>query len=76
MLRYAMHSTHLTLSITNYQVEKFTPESSLEHADAVKQLAIEFARAGADVTQTFTYGSTEGMLEDCAYTVCRNKPYS
>eukprot|EP00092_Neocalanus_flemingeri_P007860 GFUD01008486.1.p1 GENE.GFUD01008486.1~~GFUD01008486.1.p1 ORF type:complete len:377 (+),score=101.44 GFUD01008486.1:169-1299(+) len=47
---------------------KFTPESACEHPGAVKQLAIEFARAGADVTQTFTYGSTEGMLEGCAYT--------
>merc|ERR1719369_2305580 len=47
---------------------KFTPESACEHPDAVKQLAIEFARAGADVTQTFTYGSTEGMLEGCKFT--------
>lgn len=50
------------------KVGKFTPESACEHPDAVKQLAIEFARAGADVTQTFTYGSTEGMLEYCDYT--------
>ena len=35
----------------------------------MKQLAVEFARAGGDVTQTFTYASTEGMLEDCIYTV-------
>ena len=62
--------TNVTISNTNYQVGKFTPESACEHPDAVKQLAIEFARAGADVTQTFTYGSTEGMLEDCAYTLC------
>jgi len=50
------------------KVGKYTPESACEHPDAVKQLAVEFARAGGDVTQTFTYASTEGMLEDCIYT--------
>ena len=50
-------------AISESQAGKFTPESACEHPAAVKQLAIEFARAGADVTQTFTYGSTEGMLE-------------
>ena len=34
---------------------------------------MEFARAGADVTQTFTYGSTEGMLEYCSFTVSLDK---
>merc|ERR1719369_436887 len=47
---------------------KYTPEAACEHPDAVRQLAMEFARAGADVTQTFTYGSTEGMLEYCSFT--------
>jgi len=46
---------------------KFTPEAACEHPDAVRQLAREFARAGADVTQTFTYGSTEGKLEGCSF---------
>ena len=44
------------------QAGKYTPESACEHPGAVRQLALEFARAGGDVTQTFTYGSTEGNL--------------
>ena len=36
------------------QAGNYTPESSVEHPDAVKQLAEEFARAGGDITQTFT----------------------
>merc|ERR1719431_1521938 len=47
---------------------RYTPESACEHPEAVRQLAEEFARAGGDVTQTFTYGSTEGMLEGCSFT--------
>merc|ERR1719369_1338441 len=47
---------------------KYTPEAACEHPEAVKQLALEFARAGADVTQTFTYGSNKGILEGCEYT--------
>ena len=38
---------------------RFTPEAACEHPEAVKQLGMEFARAGADVTQTFTYFTTE-----------------
>ena len=37
----------------------YTPEAACEHPEAVKQLALEFARAGADVTQTFTCFTTE-----------------
>ena len=49
--------------ITKYFLSgKYTPESACEHPGAVRQLALEFARAGGDVTQTFTYGSTEGMM--------------
>ena len=49
--------------IKTYQLSgKYTPESACEHPGAVRQLALEFARAGGDVTQTFTYGSTEGMM--------------
>jgi len=50
------------------KVGKFTPEAACEHPEAVRQLATEFARAGADVTQTFTYGTTEGMLAECKFT--------
>lgn len=46
----------------------YTPEAACENPDAVKQLALEFARAGADVTRTFTYGSTEERLEGCSFT--------
>ena len=48
---------------TNVQAGKYTPEAACEHPEAVRQLALEFARAGGDVTQTFTYGSTEGEIE-------------
>merc|ERR1712002_814256 len=47
---------------------KYTPEAACEHPEAVKQLAVEYARAGADVTQTFTYGSTKQILEGCEFT--------
>ena len=45
------------------QAGKYTPEAACEHPGAVRQLALEFARAGGDVTQTFTYGSTEGKMK-------------
>merc|ERR1712038_554951 len=40
----------------------WTPEASVEDPDGVKQLAKEFARAGADVTQTFTFYSTDDWV--------------
>merc|ERR1712172_224337 len=40
----------------------WTPESAAEHPDAVHQLGIEFARAGADVTQTFSFWCHEDTL--------------
>lgn len=44
----------------------YTPESSIEHPEAVENLAEEFARAGADITQTFTYYSRDaGTPEGC-----------
>lgn len=44
----------------------YTPESSVEHPEAVEQLAREFARAGADITQTFTFYSRDvGVPEGC-----------
>merc|ERR1712079_472388 len=33
----------------------WTPEAAAEHPEAIEQLGIEFARAGADITQTFTF---------------------
>jgi len=47
----------------------YTPESSIEHPQAVEQLAREFARAGADITQTFTFYSRDvGTPEGCTLT--------
>ena len=42
----------------------WTPEASVEHPEAVKQLAVEFARAGGDVTQTYTFLSDDKRLND------------
>ncbi|XP_071755821.1 betaine--homocysteine S-methyltransferase 1-like isoform X1 [Centroberyx gerrardi] len=41
----------------------WTPESAVEHPEAVRQLHREFLRAGADVIQTFTFYSSEDKLE-------------
>lgn len=55
----------------NYlKVGCYTPESSIEHPEAVENLAEEFARAGADITQTFTYYSRDaGTPEGCKLSV-------
>ena len=45
------------------QANIWTPEASIEHPEAVKQLAIEFARAGADITQTYTFYSDDIKLK-------------
>merc|ERR1712029_747772 len=42
----------------------WTPESSVEHPEAVRQLALEFARAGADITQTYTFFSDDKRLRE------------
>ena len=48
----------------------YTPESSVEHPAAVENLAEEYARAGADITQTFTFYSRDvGTPEGCELTV-------
>ena len=48
----------------------YTPESSVEHPGAVAALAEEFAWAGADITQTFTYYSRDvGTPAECTLTV-------
>jgi len=42
-----------------------TPEASVEYPEAVEALAVEYARAGADITQTFTFYSRDiGTPED------------
>jgi len=47
----------------------WTPEAAPEHPDAVEQLAIEFSRAGADVTQTFSFWCHEDSLpKGCKFT--------
>jgi len=40
----------------------WTPEANCEHPEAVKQLHTEFARAGSDVMQTFTFYASEDKL--------------
>merc|ERR1740128_1633872 len=48
----------------------WTPEAAAEHPEAVEQLAAEFARAGADITQTFTFWCHEDALpKGCQYSV-------
>jgi len=41
----------------------FTPEAVIECPEAVKQLHTDFARAGAEVLQAFTYYAYEGKLK-------------
>merc|ERR1712172_274798 len=40
----------------------WTPEAAAEHPEAIEQLGIEFARAGADITQTFTFWAHDDAL--------------
>ena len=42
----------------------FTPEMSVEHPEALKQLQTDFARAGAQVLQALTYYAHEEKLKD------------
>ena len=54
-------------------MQVFTPESAAEHPDAVHQLGVEFARAGADVTQTFSFWCHEDKLpKGCKFSVMAN----
>lgn len=47
----------------------WTPDAAPEHPQAIEQLAVEFARAGADITQTFTFWCHDNKLPpDCKYT--------
>lgn len=48
----------------------WTPEAAAEEPRAVEQLAIEFARAGADITQTFSFWCHEEKLpKGCKFSV-------
>merc|ERR1719414_2026147 len=42
----------------------WTPEATCEFPAAVKQLHTEYARAGADVMQTFTFYASEDKLKN------------
>uniref|UniRef100_A0A671G008 Betaine--homocysteine S-methyltransferase 2 n=1 Tax=Rhinolophus ferrumequinum TaxID=59479 RepID=A0A671G008_RHIFE len=41
----------------------WTPEAVVEHPNAVRQLHMEFLRAGSDVMQTFTFSASEENME-------------
>merc|ERR1719190_146069 len=42
----------------------WTPEATVEYPNAVRQLHYEYARAGADVMQTFTFYASEDKLKN------------
>ena len=42
----------------------FTPQAVIEHPESVKQLQVDFARAGAEVLQAVTYYAHEEKLKD------------
>uniref|UniRef100_UPI00397FBA27 homocysteine S-methyltransferase family protein n=1 Tax=Salmonella sp. s54395 TaxID=3159664 RepID=UPI00397FBA27 len=42
----------------------WTPEATVEHPDAVRQLAREFLRAGSDVMQAFTFYASDDKLQN------------
>merc|ERR1712110_886612 len=44
----------------------WTPEAAAEHPEAIEQLGIEFARAGADITQTFTFWAHDDAFPKAA----------
>merc|ERR1712045_794661 len=47
----------------------WTPDAAAEHPEAIEQLGIEFARAGADITQTFTFWAHDDALpKGCKFT--------
>ncbi|XP_023327836.1 betaine--homocysteine S-methyltransferase 1 isoform X2 [Eurytemora carolleeae] len=48
----------------------YTPEASVENPEAVEALAYEYARAGADITQTFTYYSRDVGTPDDVNLTC------
>ncbi|XP_070324701.1 S-methylmethionine--homocysteine S-methyltransferase BHMT2 isoform X3 [Odocoileus virginianus] len=53
----------LTLEKRGYvKAGLWTPEAVVEHPDAVRQLHMEFLRAGSDVMQTFTFSASEDNM--------------
>ena len=64
--------------ITVYVVGKkrlpfdFIFQATCENPEGIRQLALEYARAGADVTQTFTINSTDDQLPDTCKNTARN----
>merc|ERR1712212_322485 len=53
----------------------WTPEAAAEHPEAIEQLGIEFARAGADITQTFTFWAHDDALpKGCNFTCQESGP--
>jgi len=63
-------SYNMTLEKRGYvKAGEWTTQAAAESPDAVEQLAVEFARAGGDVTQTFTFWCHQDALpEGCAFT--------
>merc|ERR1712212_472300 len=63
-------SYNMTLEKRGYvKAGEWTTQAAAEFPDAVEQLAVEFARAGGDVTQTFTFWCHQDALpEGCAFT--------
>jgi len=59
----------MTLEIRGYAMAgQWAPEAAAEHPLAVEQLVVELSRAGADITQTFTFWCHEDSLpEGCKY---------
>uniref|UniRef100_A0A8D2D020 Betaine--homocysteine S-methyltransferase 2 n=1 Tax=Sciurus vulgaris TaxID=55149 RepID=A0A8D2D020_SCIVU len=54
----------LTLEKRGYvKAGLWTPEAVIEHPDAVRQLHMEFLRAGSNVMQTFTFSASEEKME-------------
>ncbi|KAG3266451.1 S-methylmethionine--homocysteine S-methyltransferase BHMT2 [Ictidomys tridecemlineatus] len=54
----------ITLEKRGYvKVGLWTPEAVVEHPDAVRQLHMEFLRAGSNVMQTFTFSASEDNME-------------
>ncbi|XP_004586371.2 S-methylmethionine--homocysteine S-methyltransferase BHMT2 isoform X1 [Ochotona princeps] len=55
----------ITLEKRGYvRVGCWTPEAVVEHPNAVRQLHMEFLRAGSNVMQTFTFSASEDIMEN------------
>ncbi|SVD08690.1 uncharacterized protein METZ01_LOCUS361544, partial [marine metagenome] len=50
----------------------WTPEATVEHPEAVRQLHREFLRAGSDVMQTFTFYASEDKLQNRGNEAAKN----